>query len=241
MDPLPLCGAPPRPGEAGWNLDPFVLAALALGLGAAWRCAVPGRRGAALAGWAVVAAALVSPLCSLSVALFTARSLQHVLLLLVAAPLLAWACCGAGARPRGLGMAAAGFAAALWAWHLPGPYAATFPSHAAWWAMHLSLLGTAIWLWHGLLAAARAAPHQVLLSGCATAAQMALLGAFVTLSPRALYAPHTDTTLAWGLTQMEDQQLGGLLMWVPGGLVAVALLALFLAPVVTAASPPPRR
>jgi putative membrane protein len=70
---------------------------------------------------------------------------------------------------------------------------------------------------------------------------MALLGAFITLSPRPLYAPHAGTTLAWGLTQIEDQQLGGLLMWVPGGLVAVAVLVLFLSPVVAASSPPQQR
>ena len=58
--------------------------------------------------------------------------------------------------------------------------------------------------------------------------QMGLLGALITLAPRALYAPHALTTTAWGLTPLQDQQLGGSIMWVPGCVVflAVAMLAL---------------
>jgi putative membrane protein len=59
--------------------------------------------------------------------------------------------------------------------------------------------------------------------------QMGLLGALITLAPRALYAPHALTTWAWGLTPLQDQQLGGAIMWVPGGivfLVAAGVLSL---------------
>jgi putative membrane protein len=91
--------------------------------------------------------------------------------------------------------------------------------------MQITLVATATWLWRGLLLGAAARPDAVLLAGLATAAQMGVLGALLTFAPRPLFAPHALTTLPWGLTALEDQQLGGLLMWVPGGL-AFALVAL---------------
>ncbi len=216
------CGTPPVPGEAGWNLDPWLGAVLVAGL-----ALVLGRashRRALLAGWGILALALVSPLCSLSVALFSARVGQHLLILLVAAPLLAL---GLPAPRRqtigGIGAAAAAFAVALWVWHLPGPYAATFRSDVTYWVMHASLLAAAVWLWRGLLLAAADRPEVVFLAGIATAAQMSALGAFLTFAPRAIFPPHAYTTLPWGLTPLEDQQLGGLLMWVPGGLAFAAV------------------
>ena len=122
-------------------------------------------------------------------------------------------------------MAVATFAALLWVWHLPAPYALTFRSDLAYWAMQGSLVASATWLWRGLLLGAAARPDAVLLAGVATAAQMGVLGAFLTFAPRPLFLPHALTTLPWGFTPLQDQQLGGLLMWVPGGL-AFALVAM---------------
>ncbi|RYJ04478.1 MAG: cytochrome c oxidase assembly protein [Acetobacteraceae bacterium] len=228
---LAYCGTPPMPGGAGWNWDPWLGMALVAGLALAWDRAADRR--ALLAGWTVLALALVSPLCSLSVALFSARVGQHLVILLAAAPLLALGLPGPrrAATPGGIAVAAAGFAVSLWFWHLPGPYSATFRSDLAYWAMHLSLLGATVWLWRGLLLATAARPEAVLPAGLATAAQMGALGAFLTFAPRPIFPPHEYTTLAWGLTSLEDQQLGGLLMWVPGGLAfaGVALGALVVA------------
>jgi len=221
-DAVPFCGLPPRPGELGWNLDPLLIGVLLAGLGLGWVW-VSERRGF-LAGWLVLAASLVTPLCSLAVALFSARVGQHLLVMLVAAPLLAAGFRAHAATPRELALSAVVFAVVLWFWHMPAPYALTFVSDAAWWAMHASLLGAAIWFWQGVLRAPRA--DAALLSGLATAAQMGALGAFLTFAPRPLFAPHALTTLPWGMAPLEDQQLGGLLMWVPGGL-AFAGLALW--------------
>ena len=225
----PYCGTPPLPGGVAWTLDPVLIGVLAAALLAAWPAAT-GRR-ALLAGWAVLAVRLVSPLCNLSVALFSARVAQHLGLLALAAPLLALALPARPPRPAALAAAALGFAFALWAWHLPGPYALTFRSDLAYWAMQGSLLGSATWLWHGLLRGAAARPDLAFLAGVGTAAQMGGLGALLTFAPRPLFVPHGLTTLPWGLTPLEDQQLGGLLMWVPGGLLfaLVALPALALA------------
>lgn len=230
MSDIPYCGAPPVPGGAAWNLDPALIAAL-LGLGAALALRARASAGAnmpALAlGWAVLALALVSPLCNLSVALFSARVAQHLALTLVAAPLLAL---GMG-RPRrggppGLGAPTLAFALALWAWHLPAPYAATFRDDALYWAMHASLFGAALWLWRALARRAADRPDAAALAGLVTAVHMGVLGALLTFAPRPLFPVHAATTAPWGLSALEDQQLGGLLMWVPGGLVFAAVLVL---------------
>lgn len=228
---IAYCGLPPEPGGAAWNADAWLGAALIAGLALVWRGSADRR--SLLAGWALLGVALLSPLCSLSVALFSARVGQHLIILLVAAPLLAAGLSGLRrpAAPAAIVAAAALFAVLLWAWHLPGPYTATFRSDLIYWAMHLSLLGAAIWLWRGLLLAAETRPEVVLPVGLGTAMQMSALGGFLTFAPRPLFPPHALTTLPWGLTPLEDQQLGGLLMWVPGGLAfaGVALGALVLA------------
>ena len=58
-----------------------------------------------------------------------------------------------------------------------------------------------------------------------TIVQMGLLGAVITFAGRPLYAPHLYTAQTWGLTPLEDQQLGGVLMWVPAGVILAAALA----------------
>jgi putative membrane protein len=237
-DYIPYCGSPPIPGALEWNLDPVLLACLGALLAChAWGdrkapagAAGPQRRMAFVAGWAVATLALVSPLCHLSVALFGARIGQHILLLLVAAPLVAFGRPGLILHPflpdawrrrqagpaRGA-LAVPVFAVLLWAWHLPGPYDATLAGDATYWAMHVSLFAAAVWLWRALLDADH--PHSALLAGAGTAVQMGLLGALLTLAPTPLFEAHQATTWPWGLTPLEDQQLGGLLMWVPGGLL----------------------
>ena len=86
-----FCGTPPLPSDlwSRWTLDPVLLAGLAVALAAIlWRRG-PGRRRMPLVGWALVAILFVSPLCAASMALFSARVAQHLLLTLVAAPLVA--------------------------------------------------------------------------------------------------------------------------------------------------------
>jgi putative membrane protein len=170
-------------------------------------------------GWLVGAAAFISPLCALSVSLFSARVGQHMILVLVAAPLIAL---GLPGRNRSNGAAwplwAAGgaFMVALWAWHMPTPYAATFTATGLYWAMHLTLFGSAILLWSELIHHPARRTGLALTVGLLTSTQMGLLGAVLALARRPLFFPHLITTQAWGLTPLQDQQLGGTLMWVPG-------------------------
>ena len=220
---IAYCGLPPVPGGlAGrWNFDPVlivVLGALAA-LQFAW-CRTNGHRGRApLAGWAIVAACLLSPLCALSVALFAARVAQHMILLLVAAPLIASGLPLVDRGSKGLWPAAILFLGALWFWHMPAPYDATLRSTVLYWAMHLSLFGSGVWLWRALSGHDARDTANVLAAGLATSVQMGLLGAVLTLGNHAWFSVHYLTTQAWGLTPLEDQQLGGVLMWVPGCLL----------------------
>lgn len=244
----PYCGLPPLPDAiwSRWNLDPILIGALLLvaglyGLGA-------GRQAAFYLGWGLAAAALISPLCALSVSLFAARVGQHMILTLLAAPLVAAgrpglalaALLGAERRAearRGFApFSAAGlFAVLLWIWHAPGPYAATFAGSFAYWLMHLSLFGAALWLWHNLLDTCAAKALAVMGASLASTVQMGLLGAIITFAPRPVYAPHAHSTLAWGLTSLQDQQLGGAIMWAPGCLAFLVVAMLVLRVVLTEA------
>jgi len=221
---IPYCGLPPVPADIWlqWNLDPVLIAILAFAaaLHVNYLRRTRSSRASQISagsGWLVLAAALISPLCSLGVALFSARVTQHMVIVLIAAPLLAHSL---PIRPRWFTRAApavALFAVLLWFWHVPAAYDATFTSDIAYWLMHVSLLVSAIIVWRTLLPSRGAEPvHICLLAQFATLLQMGLLGAILTLAPRLLYSAHTFSTLPWHLTPLEDQQLGGLVMWIPG-------------------------
>ena len=215
------CGPPPLPNDlvASWNLDP-VLLALLIALGVAFR-----RERAGLAAVAVLAIAFVSPLCALSSALFSARVVHHVLLVAVAAPLLALAL--PARRADGIMLPFVLSTAVLWAWHIPAAYDAALANVAVYWVMQLTLLGSALLFWRAVFVGARS-PVDRLVFVVAAFAQMGLLGAILTFAAQPLYSAHAIAPLAWGLTPLEDQALGGLIMWVPAGIpyaIAAALIA----------------
>jgi putative membrane protein len=219
---LPYCGLPPLPGEllARFNADPVLIAVLtAIAVVHIWTVrSNAGHRACASAGWVIAATAFLSPLCALSVSLFSARVAQHMLLILVAAPLIAAGSPQQARRtPRGLLWGAALlFFAALWFWHMPIPYDATFSSPSLYWAMHVSLFGGSIILWRALLHHRTDHTGDVLIIGALTSMQMGLLGAILTLSVHPWFLSHLTTTTAWGFSPLRDQQLGGVFMWVPG-------------------------
>ena len=226
MLPLPYCGTPPNPGELleRFNLDPVLIAALLVAAsGHILGICADSRRSRyyAACGWVLAAAAFISPLCALSVSLFSARIAQHMILLLVAAPLIAL---GLPERTRPsatwpLWTASVAFMAALWVWHMPTPYDATFTATGVYWAMHVTLFGSSIVLWNELLHHRAQHTALALTVGLCTSMQMGLLGAVLSLARRPLFFPHYLTSQAWGLTPLQDQQLGGTLMWVPGGVL----------------------
>ena len=99
---------------------------------------------------------------------------------------------------------------------MPLPYEATFTSTPVYWSMHVTLFGSAILLWREILHHSSEQAFGALAVGVLSSMQMGLLGAVLTLAERPLFTPHLLTTQAWGFTPLEDQQLGGALMWVPG-------------------------
>lgn len=221
----PYCGAGPGPGDwlTRWNFDPLLIAALVAGLAASVALQQGAQRRWGVAAIAVLALSFVSPLCALSSALFSARTVHHVLLVAVAAPLIA---AGLPAKRRvHLGAAILVQAAVFWSWHAPASYSLALSSDAAYWLMQLSLLGSATWFWLALRSvSAPAAVGGLLIAMLA----MGLLGALITFAGQPLYAPHFATTAVWGLSPLKDQQAAGLIMWAPASAIylTVALILL---------------
>jgi putative membrane protein len=202
------------------------------------------------AGWCSLFIALVSPLHPMGEVLFSAHMAQHEILMLISAPLLVlgrplipylWglplnARKLAGEATRSNGVQAVWswiarpvnawwiHAVALWGWHAPSLFQATVESDFIHTLQHLSFLGSALLFWWALLRGRHAESNYGLavLYVFSTGVHSSILGALLTFSQRVWYPVYTQTTGPWGLTPLEDQQIGGLIMWVPAGLVFVA-------------------
>jgi putative membrane protein len=206
-------------------------------------------------GWTALGAALLPPLHTLGQQLFTAHMIEHELLMIVAAPLLVLARPGS-AMVWGLPIqwrssvgtilhlptiaecwrmltkpttATVLHGAALWGWHMPAFYNAALISPSMHWLQHLTFLLTALLFWWPLLRGVdrdRIAGIAVLCLFLTTL-HTALLGVLLTLARRPWYPAQSSGAAEWGLTPLEDQQLAGLVMWVPAGAIyTVAGLAL---------------
>jgi len=206
------------------------------------------------AGLLVTAAALVSPLHEAGERSFAAHMFEHELLMLVAAPLLAlaaplaimlWAFPSGGRQALGAFGAAGPVrsawrimtgpvavtllqAAALWLWHAPALFDRALASDGWHIAQHLSFIVTALLFWSVILSP-RTPRGVAALCLVVTSIVSGTLGALMAFATSPWYASYARLGMApFGLTPAEDQQLAGLLMWVPGGLVhaGVALLIL---------------
>lgn len=254
-----------------WSFDPFVTIPLALsgalyatGLARLWnRAGVNGsvktwQAACFAAGWLSLFGALVTPLHELGEHLFTAHMIEHEVLMVVAAPLLAlsrpigaflyslprswrhWLSRSAGARwvfvpwnwlTRPLD-ATILHGAAIWIWHTPRLFDATVANETMHRLQHISFLVTALFFWWAIFRRARRDYGIGAIHVAATMVHTSILGALITLSPRLLYVAQTRDAPAFGLTPTEDQQLGGLIMWVPMGTlyaaIALALIGLWI-------------
>jgi putative membrane protein len=209
------------------------------------------------AGWLTLAAALLSPLDEWSERLFSAHMLQHELLMVIAAPLIAvssslvaylWALPPTlrrntmiAIRRRPVLTIAGALTApavvwtlhglALWIWHLPSLYEAALGHETIHALQHLSFFGTATLFWWGLLHGryGRAGYGAAVVYVFATAIHSGVLGALLTMSTRLWYPAYESTTSTIGLSPLEDQQLAGLLMWIPAGAIFIAGGLLFFA------------
>jgi putative membrane protein len=261
-------GQPPAPHDlwAAWDLHPVLVGGLLL---AAWTY----RRGQTVgprrpvdrwrarcfvAALVALGLALLSPLDGLSSALASAHMAQHLLLLLVAAPLLVLSAPSAailrgsplgvrravgrwrrrlGLTHRHLGVLRHPAAVwllsvgVLWFWHAAAPYDAALDSEPLHVLEHASFLVTAVLFWHvvvGVRGSARVAGGLGVLLVFAMAMQSVFLSVLLTFARTPWYSGYATTTAPWGLDPLTDQQLAGVLMWIPAGgiylLVALALL-----------------
>jgi cytochrome c oxidase assembly factor CtaG len=95
---------------------------------------------------------------------------------------------------------------------------------------HLSFLITAMLFWWSVFY--RSNPGVAAWHLFVTMMHTAILGALMALAPKVLYHAQTATAAEWGLTPLQDQQLAGLIMWIPAGTVyagaAMALIVIWI-------------
>ena len=209
-------------------------------------------------GLLALVVALLSPVDALGGILFSAHMAQHELLILVAAPLMVlgrplapflWALPPAAREEVGAWSQAPAFAAAwrgltaplavfvihglaLWIWHLPSLYQATLDDEFIHTLQHLSFfLSSALFWWsliHGRFG--RLGYGAAVVYVFLTSLHSGVLGALLLFAPRLWYPIYEARTSQWGLSPLEDQQLAGLIMWIPAGVVFIILgLGLFAA------------
>ena len=203
------CGPAPAPADllSRWNFDPWALAVLVLLT--LWA----GRTRPGAAGIIVLAFAFLSPLCALSQALFAARVVHHVLLVAVAAPFFALS--RPARAPMAVGLPFLLATAALWLWHAPMAYDAALGHKALYWLMQSSLFASAFLFWRAAFSQPGGSGVLWVFLGYLA---MGMLGAILTLAPEAVYATHAVSPVLWGMAPLSDQQLGGLIMWMPAAL-----------------------
>ena len=197
-------------------------------------------------GWLALVAALATPLDALGGRLFSAHTVQHQLLMVVAAPLLVlgrtlaawtWAFDARTRRRIGRAVQARRLASAwsaltdpvvawclhgaiLWVWHVPVLFSAALRSEGLHVLQHATFLAGALFFWWTVVGRD---PRVGRGTGLAVAALVttvlhtAALGTLLSSATTPWYAPYVTTTGSLGMDALDDQQLGGLVMWVPSG------------------------
>jgi len=245
----------------GWTFEAWVVVPLAI-MAALYACGFRRARARAgrgrifnglhavsfAAGLLSLILALISPLDELAEQIFSAHMVQHLLLMLAAAPLLVasraglaflWAFDAPSRRRIGRIWRSTGFGPLVaflmrpliaWIafcgifvfWHLPGPYEWALGSEWIHALEHMSFLFSACLFWSvviGPIGGTRLDYGSTLLYVGTMAVLSGLPGALMILAPKPLYTGHAATVGAWGLTLIQDQQLAGLIMWIPAGAV----------------------
>lgn len=257
---------PPMPQDVwtAWNLDPSLIIGL---VGVAWayrrgmtssRQRDRSRDRAFAAALVVLLVALVSPVEEMSGVLASAHMVQHVLLILVAAPLLAFSAPSSTflrAMPRRLARGGGRwrrrlrigrglrdlsrspvvvwllFVGAIWSWHSAALYDAAAANDLLHSLEHVSFLGTA-WLFWSVVIGTRRKSSRAYGQGVMLVFAVTIPSIYRSMLMTFLNTPWYDSYLAtaplWGLEPLVDQQLAGVIMWIPSNLVYVLVaLALF--------------
>jgi putative membrane protein len=199
------------------------------------------------AGWAVLVGSVMPPLDTLALELFSAHMAQHELMMLVGVPLVIaarplpvwlhalslprrhalrrqWRRTGLS---RVLAIAAQPPIAWLlhglvvWVWHAPSLYEAAMRHDSLHLVQHASFIGTSMLFWWGLLNGhyGRAGYGAAVVYVFTTAVHTGALGAALAFAPSLVYGAYAGPAAARGVDALNDQQLAGLLMWIPAGLL----------------------
>ncbi len=206
--------------------------------------------GAFAIGMLMLFIALVSPIDTVADQLFSVHMVQHLLLLFAAPPFLVWSRPAVvflwafrSRSRRSIGAIWTGLALnrlmrwlmhpnLVWVlfsglfifWHFPKPYAWAVENEAIHTVEHLCFFVSALMFWTIVMepSGSRRLSYGATLVHVATTAVLASLpGALIVLAQRPLYSVHATTPAVWGLTPMQDQQLAGVIMWVPAGFAYV--------------------
>lgn len=205
-----------------------------------------------MAGLVLIAIALVSPIDAASGVVVSAHMVQHILLVGLAAPLVAASAPGP-ALLRGMPVVVRRrfvaarrrthidivwirrfrrptvrwmlFVVTFWSWHASLLYGAAVEQPIVHAAEHVTFLATALLVWSSILGhpAVRLPPLLGVIAVFGLALQSVLLAALMTFAPAPWYEPYSSPAPGWGLDPIADQQLAGVIMWVPSGLVYAAI------------------
>jgi putative membrane protein len=250
-----------------WRFDPLALGLIAVA-GALYLWAVrrvnaghPGNRHPAWRTWlfmgglAAIGVALVSPIEAYEGLLFSVHMAQHMLLELVAAPLLLAGApitltlrvASPGVRRRLLGVLHSRvikvlsfpviawfvFAAVNWGWHFSTLYDQALENVALHYVQHVTFLAAALLFWWPVIGADPSPwrlPHPVrLLYLFLAMPQNSFLGVALMSTRTVLYPHYLTNGRTWGPSPIEDQQLGGIIMWVVGDVAFLAGMAVVVA------------
>jgi putative membrane protein len=247
---------------SAWTVDPLVLGG---SLVAGWFYGAGVRRLPSAASGqrvisfylalALIALSLFSPLDALGHAIFSAHMVQHLVLILVTAPLLVY---GAPVTFVSIGLPASArrmlrraertratqsaarvaknplivlglYVVVLWLWHLPSLYQAALRSSWVHGVEHATFLGTAVLFWAlvigGVRDRRRAGYGPALGLVFLNLLQSGALGIVLVFATTELYSVHVYGAAVWGITALEDQQLAGTLMYVPPGITYSVTMA----------------
>ncbi len=205
------------------------------------------------AGTLTLTLALVSPLDALGSSLFAAHMTQHQLLMIVVPPFFLmsapatavfWSVQASRRRTMGRLLHRASrslwwrslshpvvtwslHAIAIWLWHAPTFYERTLFNEFVHAFQHFCFVATACLFWWSVIhprGVGMRGRGVAILSLFTTAVHTSILAALLTFSSTHWYVAYAGSTRAWGLSPLEDQQLGGLIMWIPGGVAYTAAI-----------------
>jgi len=175
--------------------------------------------------------------------LFSAHMLQHLLLALVIAPLMIMGTPGWMLRPalsfrwvrataRWLTSpwrAFAIFNVVLAGWHLPPLYNLAMAHHPVHIVQHLMFLVASVLMWWPILSPLPELPRLAypmqMLYLFLMSIPMSIVAVYIALADSVLYPAYASAPRIWGVSPMQDQLIGGLIMWIPGGLFFFAIIS----------------